>query len=142
MDGDITTAVDSLVKLVKKKARISLEDASKELGIPQNIINEWASFLDQEKIISIEYKFTTPFLLSRKDEKSNEESADYEMIQRKLEVMKAYLEKSQPKNEKSAKQKDYLLNEISKAVESTRKKKIRKEDLQKIIKYYSIFKND
>lgn len=142
MIGDITTAVDSLVKLVKQKGKISLEDASKELGIPQNIINEWASFLDQEKIIYIEYKFTTPFLMSRKKESSEDITTDYEMIQRKLEVMKAYLEKIQPKEDKRIKQKEYLLKEIDKSVESTKKKKITKEELQKIVKYYAIFKND
>ena len=142
MIGDITTAVDSLVKLVKQKGKISLEDASKELGIPQNIINEWASFLDQEKIIYIEYKFTTPFLMSRKKESGEDTTTDYEMIQRKLEVMKAYLEKIQPKEDKKIKQKEYLLKEIEKSVESTKKKKITKEELQKIVKYYAIFKND
>jgi len=142
MIGDITTAVDSLVKLVKQKGKISLEDASKELGIPQNIINEWASFLDQEKIIYIEYKFTTPFLMSRKKESGEDIATDYEMIQRKLEVMKAYLEKIQPKEDKKIKQKEYLLKEIDKSVESTKKKKITKEELQKIVKYYAIFKND
>lgn len=142
MIGDITTAVDSLVKLVKQKGKISLEDASKELGIPQNIINEWASFLDQEKIIYIEYKFTTPFLMSRKKESGEDITTDYEMIQRKLEVMKAYLEKIQPKEDKRIKQKEYLLKEIDKSVESTKKKKITKEELQKIVKYYAIFKND
>jgi len=142
MIGDITTAVDSLVKLVKQKGKISLEDASKELGIPQNIINEWASFLDQEKIIYIEYKFTTPFLISRKKESGEDIATDYEMIQRKLEVMKAYLEKIQPKEDKKIKQKEYLLKEIDKSVESTKKKKITKEELQKIVKYYAIFKND
>ena len=142
MIGDITTAVDSLVKLVKQKGKISLEDASKELGIPQNIINEWASFLDQEKIIYIEYKFTTPFLMSRKKESGEDTTTDYEMIQRKLEVMKAYLEKIQPKEDKKIKQKEYLLKEINKSVESTKKKKITKEELQKIVKYYAIFKND
>jgi len=142
MNGNITTAVDSLVKLVKKEGRISLEDASKELGIPQNIINEWASFLEQERIIYIEYKFTTPFLMSRKEEKGKEESADYEMIQRKLDVMRAYLEKSQPKDEKKIKQKEYLLKEIEKSMENTRKKRITREELQKIVRYYAIFKND
>src|SRR3989344_2825386 len=142
MIGNITTAVDSLVKLVNQKGVISLENASKELGLPQNIINEWASFLDQEKIIYIEYKFTTPFLISRKKESGEDIATDYEMIQRKLEVMKAYLEKIQPKEDKKIKQKEYLLKEIDKSVESTKKKKITKEELQKIVKYYAIFKND
>ena len=53
MPINITTAVDSLVELVNRKGRISLEEASKELGIPENIINEWASFLEEENVILI-----------------------------------------------------------------------------------------
>lgn len=140
MIGNITTAVDSLVKLVNQKGIISLEDASKELGLPQNIINEWASFLDQEKIIHIEYKFTTPYLMSKKSSQKEEVSADYEMILRKLEFMQAYLNKIQPKEDKKIKQKEYLLKEINNLMEKTKKKKITKEELQKLVKYYNLFK--
>ena len=104
MPTNITTAVDSLVKLVNKEGRINLENASKELGIPQNIINEWSTFLDQEGIIKLEYKFTTPYLISKKKE-VNEIKIDYEMILRKLDVMKSYLIKVQPKENNKIKQK-------------------------------------
>ena len=140
MIGDITTAVDSLVKLVNQKGKISLDDASKELGLPQNIINEWASFLDQEKIIHLEYKFTTPYLISKKSMSKEEVTVDYEMISRKLEIMQAYLNKIQPKETKKMQQKAYLLKEISILLEKTKKKKITKEELQKLVKYYNIFK--
>ena len=140
MIGDITTAVDSLVKLVNQKGKISLDDASKELGIPTNIINEWASFLDQEKIIHLEYKFTTPYLISKKSMSKEEVIVDYEMISRKLEIMQAYLNKIQPKETKKMQQKAYLLKEISILLEKTKKKKITKEELQKLVKYYNIFK--
>jgi len=140
MIGDITTAVDSLVKLVNQKGKISLDDASKELGLPQNIINEWASFLDQEKIIHLEYKFTTPYLISKKSMSKEEVIVDYEMISRKLEIMQAYLNKIQPKETKKMQQKAYLLKEISILLEKTKKKKITKEELQKLVKYYNIFK--
>ena len=83
MDTNITTAVDSLVKLVNNKGRISVEIASKELGLPQNIINEWATFLDQEKIIHVEFKFTTPYLISKREETKNKKvDVDYEFITR------------------------------------------------------------
>src|SRR3989344_567019 len=135
MIGNITTAVDSLVKLVNQKGVISLENASKELGLPQNIINEWASFLDQEKIIHIEYKFTTPYLMSKKSLQKEEVSTDFEMILRKLEFMQAYLNKTQPKEEKKIKQREYLLKEINDLMEKTKKKKITKDELQKLVKY-------
>lgn len=139
MIANITTAVDSLVKLVNNKGRISLESASKELGIPQNILNEWANFLDQENIIEIEYKFTTAYLISRRNDKKEEAVIDYEMISRKLEVMEAHLNKMEPKNDKKAKQKQYLLKQIKSLIERARKKKIMKEELEKLVKYYRIF---
>jgi len=166
MAANITTAVDSLVKLVNNKGRISLDSASKELGLPENILNEWATFLDQEGIIHIEYKFTTPFLMSKSSGEKKESTVDYEMILRKLQVMEAHLEKAKPAEEKQIKQKQYLrklqvmeahlekakpaeekqikqkqylLKEIKKLMDLTKKKKVTKEQLQKLIKYYAIF---
>jgi len=139
MAANITTAVDSLVKLVNNKGRISLDSASKELGLPENILNEWATFLDKEGIIHIEYKFTTPFLMSKSSGEKKESTVDYEMILRKLQVMEAHLEKAKPAEEKQIKQKQYLLKEIKKLMDLTKKKKVTKEQLQKLIKYYAIF---
>jgi hypothetical protein len=141
MAVNITTAVDSLVKLVNKEGKISIEDASKELGLPQNIINEWATFLDQERIIHLEYKFTTPYLIAKGKELSSENTGvDYEYVIRKLEIMQSYLLKSNPKEEKKIRQKQYLLKEAKKVIELTRRKKITKEQLAKLVKYYRVFK--
>ena len=141
MGANITTAVDSLVKLVNKEGKIGLEEASKKLGLPTNVLNEWATFLDQEKIIHIEYKFTTPFLISIKKE-NKKTKVDYELILRKLEFMQAYLTKAQPKDSKKQKQKEFLLKQINKSIEITKKKKITKEELEKLLKYYTIFKKE
>jgi len=92
---NITTAVDSLVNLVNSKKRISLEDVSKELGIPEHILNEWATFLEEEGVLVIEYKFTTPFLLAKikKEENLKEYSQEADVIKRNLEVMLITLKK-------------------------------------------------
>tara|TARA_Y100000034_G_scaffold88501_1_gene106246 strand:+ start:5890 stop:6321 length:432 start_codon:yes stop_codon:yes gene_type:complete len=141
MNTNITTAVDSLVKLVNKKGRISLDDAAKELGLPQNILNEWSTFLDQEGILHIEYKFTTPFLISKKFGVNKEKvNIDYDMILRKLQVMEAHLTKAKPAETKQIKQKQYLLKEIKRLMEFTRKKKITKEQLKKLLEYYTVFR--
>ena len=140
MVANITTAVDSLVKLVNKEGKIGLEEASKKLGLPTNVLNEWATFLDQEKIIHMEYKFTTPYLMSMKKLPKKNTNVDYDLILRKLEFMQAYLTKVKPKESKKIKQKEYLLKQINKAIETTKKKKITKEELKKLLKYYTIFK--
>jgi hypothetical protein len=100
MPVNITTAVDSLVELINNKKRISLEAAAKELGLPENIINEWATFLEEEKVLEIEYQFTTPFLITKTKEEVNEEdySRNVEIILRNLEIFLAQLTKIEIKH--------------------------------------------
>ena len=95
---NITTAVDSLVLLVNSKKRIPMEEASKVLGLPDNIINEWATFLDEENIIKIEYQLTTPFLVETEDTKKVLEEKinidiEKDLISRKISVMISAIEK-------------------------------------------------
>ena len=95
MPVNITTAVDSLVELVNNKGRISLEEAARELGLPSNIINEWATFLEEENVLEIEYQFTTPFLIAKSKKEADEKdySRDTEIIFRNLEIITAQLNK-------------------------------------------------
>ncbi len=58
----VRTDVDLLIELVKNKKEISFDDAAKELKQPFSTVESWASFLEEEGIISIKYKFTTPYL--------------------------------------------------------------------------------
>src|SRR3989344_8733212 len=67
MKVDIETAVDGLVKLVNEKKIIALDEAAKVLGVPENIVNEWAVFLEEDKIMKIDYKLTKPFLKAAED---------------------------------------------------------------------------
>lgn len=97
MEINITTAIDSLVDLVKKHKKISLDDASKMLGIPVNILNEWAAFLEEENILEIEYKFTTPYLIEESGKEKlkvskKELESHKELILRKLEYTLSNLE--------------------------------------------------
>ena len=64
---NIETAVDSLVRLVNDRKMIALEEAAKNLGVPENIVNEWAVFLEEENILKIIYKMTKPFLIKSED---------------------------------------------------------------------------
>lgn len=95
---NITTAVDSLVSLVNAKKRIPMEEASKALGLPDSIVNEWATFLEEENILKIEYQLTTPFLVETEDTKRIvEEKLDVEiekdLISRKILVMISAIDK-------------------------------------------------
>ena len=59
----ITTGVDALVRLVKEKQRIELDDVSSILSIPPETIEEWARVLEEEGILRIEYRLTRIYLL-------------------------------------------------------------------------------
>ena len=65
----IETGVDKLVEIVRAKRKISIQDAAKQLGVGPVVVEEWADFLEEEGIISIEYKFATPYLVERKSTK-------------------------------------------------------------------------
>jgi len=65
-EGFIETGVDKLVKLVENKKKISTVEAAKTLGVSPAVIDEWADFLEEEGIISIEYKLATTYLCERK----------------------------------------------------------------------------
>jgi chromosome segregation ATPase len=62
----IETGVDKLVKLVEAKQRVSTHDAAKLLGVSVSVIDEWSDFLEEEGIISIEYKLANTYLVERK----------------------------------------------------------------------------
>jgi len=61
-DNVLTTSADELYNLVKSRKKISVEDASKILRLPMNIVQSLVDFLVEEKIFGIEYKFTTPYI--------------------------------------------------------------------------------
>gem|GEM_PF-3666800 len=95
----IETGVDRLIKLVQKKKRISVPDAAKELALPQEVIDEWATFLDEEGVLSIEYKFTTPYLVEHQlsDEEISKKTKDLavrkQFVVRKAEAILEGIEK-------------------------------------------------
>src|SRR3989338_5754464 len=97
----IETGVDKLVNLVKQRGRIALADAAIELGVSTTVIQEWVDFLEEEGIISVEYKLTKPFLVERKltkkevDEKAKEFSNKKDVFVRKAEVSLSFLKKEE-----------------------------------------------
>ena len=59
----VTTGVDSLVRIVKERQRIELEEASLLLGTPAETLEEWARILEEEGILRIDYRLTKLFLV-------------------------------------------------------------------------------
>lgn len=58
----LKTDVDDFLELVKRLGKVSLQDAAKELNTPITTVQAWTDFLVEEKILGIEYKFTTPYV--------------------------------------------------------------------------------
>jgi predicted ArsR family transcriptional regulator len=80
VDTTIETGVDKLINLLKTQEKISISDAAKKLGIPTRIIQTWVDFLIEEKVISIEYKFTQPFIyLNKAEKKTSKEKEKFTM---------------------------------------------------------------
>ncbi len=66
-DSIIRTVADELFELVKKRSKLSVEEASKQLKIPIATIQALVDFLVEEKVFGIEYKFTTPYIYLYKE---------------------------------------------------------------------------
>ena len=135
MEGSlIETGVDKLVNIVKERGRIALADAARELGVSTTVIQEWVDFLEEEGIISVEYKLTKPFLVERKltkkevDEKAKEFSSKKEIFVRKAEVSLSFLEKQKEELRNVKGEFDKLKNELGMQLSTVR------EDLKELEK--------
>ncbi len=99
MDSIIETGVDKLIELIKVKKRLSFPEAANELGINQNLLEEWADFLEEEGIITVEYKLTTPYLVVKelRKEEATQKTEDFlrkkETFVNKAESMLSIIEK-------------------------------------------------
>lgn len=131
----IETGVDKLVNLVNRKGKIASEDAAKELGVSTTVVMEWVDFLEEEGIINVEYKFTTPFLVARKlakkdvREKAKEFSGKREVFVRKAEVSLSFLGRESDKLESLKQEFDKIKQELGLDIGSI------KNELEELKKY-------
>ncbi|MCX8194870.1 MAG: hypothetical protein N3G22_02070 [Candidatus Micrarchaeota archaeon] len=61
----ISTGVDQLIKLIKEHGRIEITAAAREMKQPVRTIEDWARVLEEEGLISVEYKLTKVYLVWR-----------------------------------------------------------------------------
>ncbi len=59
---EIRTGVDDLMALLTEGVRISIPDVAKKLKQTEGAVQNWVDFLVEEKLVGIEYKFTTPYI--------------------------------------------------------------------------------
>ncbi len=88
----ITTGVDKLVELVSEKKRLDLDSAAKTLGVGKNVVQEWAEFLEEEGLVSLEYHLSKIFISERKIGKEDvltnikEVTSEKDALARKIDV--------------------------------------------------------
>jgi len=137
----IQTGVDKLVELVDEKKKISLEQAARILGVSKVVVQEWADFLEEEGIISVEYKLSKVYLVERKlNKKEVEKKAKEYGTKRDTFVRKA--ESSLRSIEKNTAYFDNIKTEFEK-VKKTIGSDINsvKNELEEL-KHYESLKND
>lgn len=61
-DISIKTPADELMELVRVKKKISMDAAARELRLPLATVQALVDFLVEEKVLGVEYKFTTPYI--------------------------------------------------------------------------------
>lgn len=138
---NIETGVDKLVELINREKKVSVEDTAKKLGIGVVVIREWADFLEEEKIISIEYKFSKTILkereLSEKEvtQKKKEYSSEKDAFVRKVETSLKNLETDSLGLEKIKKEFGNLKKEIGGEISNVEK------EVKELEKYEYLKKN-
>ncbi|MBI2652981.1 hypothetical protein HYX00_05945 [Candidatus Woesearchaeota archaeon] len=122
----IETGVDKLVNIIKERGRIALADAAKELGVSTTVVQEWVDFLEDEGIISVEYKLTKPYLVDRKltkkevETKAKEFESKKDVFVRKAEVSLSFIEKQAEELKKVKNEFDKLKQELGLELDTVR----------------------
>jgi len=64
--ANIKTGVDKLVELVSQKKRVNSDEAAKSLGVGKDVIQEWAEFLEEEGIVTLDYSLSKTWISEKK----------------------------------------------------------------------------
>lgn len=137
----ITTGADKLVLIINNKKKLSFKEAAKELDVGIQVIQEWAEFLEEEGIITIEYKFATPYLVKREltrkeiEEKAKDFKIKKDSVIRKAESILMSIDTESLGFKKIKEEFDKLKKEMEEDIISV------KEELEEFERY-SNFKKD
>ncbi|MBI2144867.1 hypothetical protein HYU18_00935 [Candidatus Woesearchaeota archaeon] len=59
---EVKTGADRLLELVRASKEVALAEAAKKLGVSPATVEAWATFLEEDGLVSLKYKFTTPYI--------------------------------------------------------------------------------
>ena len=94
----LKTSADELFDLVKRRQKISVEEATKMLKLPQKTVQGLVDFLVEEKIFGLEYKFTTPYIYLGKEEFGKKTLSEKASFIAKLATKEGFYEKSKSRS--------------------------------------------
>lgn len=97
-DEVVKTGVDELLDILKNTDKIQIVEVSKKLNIPIDIVQAWVDFLVEERIIGIEYKFTTPYIYLNKPLETQKVSEEKQEIIDLSYFKKSFWEKAKKNN--------------------------------------------
>ncbi len=138
---NIETGVDKLLDLINRKKRVNLNEAANELGVSVPVVQEWTDFLEDEGLITVEYKFSKTYLCERKlnkgevVKKAKEYSSKKDAFTRKVETALKSLERESEGFEKIKEEFSKLREVIGRDVDQVR------EELQELRHYEDLKKN-
>ena len=119
-DSDlIQTGADKLIDLVREKKEISIKEAGKLLGVDSSVIEDWANFLEEESLVSVNYKVTVPYISDRKlskkelQEKVKNFHDNKEILMKKAESTLCFLDDQADEMREVRKEFEKLKKEVS-----------------------------
>ena len=62
MPKEVKTGADRLLELVKRSKEVAMAAAARELGVGIQTVEAWANFLEEDGLVTVKYKFTTPYV--------------------------------------------------------------------------------
>ncbi len=133
----IETGVDKLVHIIKDKKKIEIGEAAKKLGVSKVVVEEWADFLEEEGLISIDYNLSKTFLVERKltkkevVTKTKEFHSNKDAFVRKIESSIHKLDKDTKGLTDLKEQFSDLKKEVGKEIEMVKDELVKLEDYEK-----------
>jgi chromosome segregation ATPase len=137
----IKTGADKLVELVSEKKKISVDDAAKKLGVNKTVVEEWAEFLEEEGVVSLEYSLSKIWITERKITKediikgASEVISEKDALSRKIDVAISALQKDTAGFDTIKKEFDNIQGNIKDEIS------VVKKELSELERYDSLRKN-
>ena len=112
---EVKTGVDELMTLLSTHPRLSLPEVAKMLKQPEAVVQNWVDFLVEERLLGIEYKFTTPYIYLNKPQAAATIVGIEETIE---DVRKEFVRRAKEKSIPSEKMRQLWEHHLTQAIET------------------------